>query len=154
MNDLKIQNSRNIFQTVNQWLAMAGIEKKGDIDQFRLCRDLILEELDELEEAYKAKDEDQQRDAVVDLMWVVLNWDYMNNLNSEEYAERVAKSNWSKFCKTEEEAEKTVDAYIRGVHPSKPGARIECYIQQSGEYWIVKRLSDNKILKSINFIEP
>ena len=154
MNNLTDQNSRNIFQTVNQWLAIAGVEKKGNIDQFRLCKALILEELEELEEAFLAGDKKLQKDGVVDLIWVTLNWDYMNDLNSEEYAERVAKSNWSKFCKTVEEAEKTVDAYIRGVHPSKPGAKIECYIQQSGEYWIVKRLSDNKILKSINFVEP
>jgi len=144
----------NIFQDINNWLKVAGQEQVGNEANFQLIKSLILEELEELEEAYKANDKQGQRDAIVDLMWVTLNWDYYNSLNSEEHADKVSFSNWTKFCTSEDEAIKTMDAYIRGIHPSKPGIKIECYIVQSGNNWIVKRLSDNKVLKSINFVEP
>ena len=145
-------NEDSIFQTVNNWLETSG--RKRDPNMFPLVKNLILEELEELELAVIAKDPQEQRDAIVDLIWVVLNWDYANNLNSEEHATAVAKANWSKFCTTEDEAIQTVDAYIRGVHPSKPGAKIDCYYVQSNDYWVVRRLSDDKILKSINFKAP
>jgi len=151
---LSQEKNYNIFKDVSQWLTTASQPQLGNQDQFQLVKNLILEELEELEEAVKSGDKQEQRDAIVDLLWVTLNWDYMNSLNSEEHAQKVSFSNWTKFCTSEEEAIKTVDAYIRGIHPSKPGIKIECYMQQSGDYWIIKRLSDNKVLKSINFIEP
>lgn len=144
----------NIFQDVNNWLSAANQLRVPSKENFKLCKDLILEELEELEQAFIDKDAAGQRDAIVDLIWVALNWDYYANLNSESHAKSVLASNLSKFCTTKEEAEQTVHAYITGTHPSKPGQKIECYIDESDDYFIVKRLSDNKVLKSINFVEP
>ncbi len=65
----------------------------------------------------------------------------------------VMDSNFSKFCTSQDEADKTVEAYANGTHPNKNGEKIKCYHVKVGDYWIVKRVEDGKILKSINFKE-
>lgn len=147
-------SSYNIFQDVSQWLKTAGVPQNGSREQYNLGLSLIEEELEELTEAWEKDDKVGQTDAVVDLLWVVLNYSHFFNLDSEEYAKRVSKSNWSKFCSTIEQARDTVAAYALGTHPSKPGAKISCYVDHAGEFFIVKRISDNKVMKSLNFQEP
>lgn len=96
------------------------------------------------------------RDACADLRVVMGNMVHFSGINdkfNEDFNE-VMDSNFSKFCKTEEEAQKTIEAYSNGTHPSKLGESIECYYINVGEYWIIKRKSDNKVLKSIGFVEP
>ena len=68
--------------------------------------------------------------------------------------EQVYKSNMSKLCKTEEEAKQTVEAYKLGTHPNKLGKVIITHYEKAKEGFVVRRTSDNKYLKSINFVEP
>lgn len=51
----------------------------------------------------------------------------------------VHENNMSKFCKSEEEAEKTAEDY--------DNKGVKCFIRQVGEYWVVKRSADGKVLK-------
>lgn len=51
----------------------------------------------------------------------------------------VHENNMSKFCKSEEEAEATAQGYA--------DTGIPCFIRQVGNYWVVKRTSDGKVLK-------
>ncbi len=60
--------------------------------------------------------------------------------------EKVHLSNMSKTCKTQLEAEQTIE------HVSKTEG--ECYYKQVGEYWIVYRMKDNKVMKSVNYKKP
>lgn len=154
-----MKETETIFQQVHDWLKTAGVVKNDSIETFNIIKEFILEELDELEIAVKNNDTDGQKDAIIDLIWMVLNWAYSKDLTQlEQFANRVNWSNWTKFCATEQEAIDTCNAYLQGKHPSKPGKKIECYISESTHndqrIFIVKRLSDNKILKSINFLEP
>lgn len=104
----------------------------------------------ELKEAYQNNNIEEQKDAIVDLLWVVLNWGYYNNLDLDDTVKKVSISNWSKFCSSEEEAIATVNAYKSGTHWAKPNETVDCFYTKSNEHWIVKR-ADGKILKSINY---
>jgi NTP pyrophosphatase (non-canonical NTP hydrolase) len=88
-------------------------------------------------------------DALVDIEWVVTNTLYFYNILLEEYQKQfdtVTDSNYSKFCKTEEEAKQSCQAY------SDKG--IETYYIGRNGLFIILRKEDNKILKGINFVEP
>lgn len=147
-------SSYNIFQDVHNFLNTAGVKPEGSPEQHKFCISLIEEELEELVEAWNDGNKEEMADAVADLLVVTLNYAHAFSIDAEEMSKRVSKSNWSKFCTTLEEAQNTVSAYASGTHPNKPGAKISCWIDEVGKYFIVKRVSDNKILKSINFQEP
>ena len=53
----------------------------------------------------------------------------------------------SKACKTEEEAKETVT-----VRAKEQGE--ECYYEKVGDYFIVYRKRDRKVMKSINYFRP
>lgn len=105
------------------------------------------------------KDEEsltELRDACADMRVVMGNLIHFAGIKdkfNEDFNE-VMESNFSKFCKTEEEADASVKAYAEGNHPNKTGSVIECYHEKVGEYWVIKRNSDNKVMKSIGFVEP
>jgi hypothetical protein len=62
----------------------------------------------------------------------------------KELFDEVQRSNMSKACTSEEEAQKTVEHYKK-----KDGT--ECYYLQEGNKWLVYRKSDNKTIKSIGY---
>ena len=74
-------------------------------------------------------------------------------LELQKEFDKVEKSNFSKYCKTFEEAQETVNAYANGTHPNKLGEIIETYIVSTKytEYPFVVKRKDGKVLKSINF---
>ena len=53
----------------------------------------------------------------------------------------------SKSCKTEEEAEKTVT--LRAKEQGE-----ECHFEKVGDYYVVYRTRDRKVMKSINYFRP
>jgi hypothetical protein len=64
----------------------------------------------------------------------------------DAYAE-VQASNMSKVCKTEEEANLTVR-----VREQEQGT--VCHYEKQGDYWVVYRTWDRKVMKSINYFKP
>jgi hypothetical protein len=62
------------------------------------------------------------------------------------YAE-VQASNMSKACKTEEEAIETVK-----VRSAEQNA--DCHYEKVGDYYIVYRSHDRKVMKNINYFKP
>jgi len=101
-------------------------------------------------------DLDEFRDACADMRVVMGNLIHFAGIKEKfnEDFEEVMNSNFSKFCKTEQEAKDSVEAYILGTHPNKMGSVIDCYYEKVGEYWIIKRDKDNKVMKSIGYTEP
>lgn len=142
--------SLNFIKDVYKWLLTSGQARVGSKEQLNLVENLILEELAELKEAYQNNNIEEQKDAIVDLLWVVLNWGYYNNLDLDDTIKKVSISNWSKFCSSEEEAIATVNAYKSGTHWAKPNETVDCFYTKLNEHWVVKR-TDGKILKSINY---
>lgn len=135
---------------------------------------LILEELKELAEAFgsevytefgqmlfKASDEvrkevENQRehltpsvlkalDAALDLQYVLSGTIVACGFakNFEEAFDEVHNSNMSKLCETQQEAENTCDHYKALKQP--------CTFTQKGDYYMVVRDGDGKVLKSINY---
>lgn len=142
------ENNADIYD----WLATAG-HNFGNTTKVSLALDLVDEELSELNQAILDDDELEILDAINDLYWVIGNVSYFKGITPEKianYGELVSVSNWSKFCKTEEEAIATVKAYALGTHPDKIGEIIEAYHEEVNNLYVVKR-HDGKVLKSINY---
>jgi predicted HAD superfamily Cof-like phosphohydrolase len=58
--------------------------------------------------------------------------------------DEVQRSNMSKACNSEEEANQTIQFY-----KEKDGT--DCYYMKEGNKWLVYRKADNKTIKSINY---
>lgn len=115
-------------------------------DRCRLRVALIAEELKELEVAILEKDIVEVADALCDIQYVLSGAILEFGLGDKfkELFDEVQRSNMSKACTSEEEAQKTVEHYKK-----KDGT--ECYYRQEGDKWLVYRKSDNKTIKSINY---
>jgi predicted HAD superfamily Cof-like phosphohydrolase len=107
---------------------------------------LIAEELKELEEAVKNKDIIEVADALCDIQYVLSGAILEFGLGEKFKAlfEEVQRSNMSKACTSEREAEETVAFY-------KANKDTECYYREEGGRWLVYRKADNKTIKSINY---
>jgi predicted HAD superfamily Cof-like phosphohydrolase len=110
---------------------------------------LIEEENHELMDAVEAQDLVETADALCDLVYVIMGaikaYGFSKALFEELFNE-VHRSNMSKVCSSEEEANNTIAKY------HKEG--IEVGYKKVGEYWVISRTSDNKVLKSINYSAP
>ena len=106
---------------------------------------LLQEELDELKQAIADNDITEIADALCDLQYVLsgavlefgLGHKFVHLFNE------VQRSNMSKACSTQEEADKTIEFYKNKGE--------EAYSEVSGEKINVHRKSDHKVLKSINY---
>lgn len=134
----------NKTETIYKWLRTAGM-KFGDKSKLLLALNLIKEEVEELATAIMEDDLEEIKDAVIDIHYVTRNASYFAGIfpkELEQMWDKVTTSNFSKFCTTEEEAIKTVEAYKeKGITTS---------YSKSGDYYIILR-DDGKILKSINY---
>lgn len=110
----------------------------------------IQEELNELKQAVEENDIVGVFDAILDITYVGLgNGALVFGLKDkieDGYAE-VQASNLSKVCKSEEEANLTVR--VRETEQKEP-----CHYEKVGDYWIVYRTRDMKVMKSINYFKP
>ena len=59
----------------------------------------------------------------------------------------ITTSNFTKFCTSEEEAKETVNEYITEHN-------IPTRYELINDYYVIKRISDDKVMKSINFEPP
>ena len=115
-------------------------------DRCKLRVALIAEELKELEAAIREKDIVEVADALCDIQYVLSGAILEFGLGEKfkDLFDEVQRSNMSKTCSSEEEAQKTVEHYLK-----KDGT--ECYYKKEGSHWLVYRTSDNKTIKSINY---
>ncbi|HCM75927.1 MAG TPA: hypothetical protein DIS90_06070 [Cytophagales bacterium] len=107
---------------------------------------LIAEELKELEVAILEKDIVEVADALCDIQYVLSGAILEFGLGDKFKAlfEEVQRSNMSKACDSEQEAQATVEHYKK-----KDGT--ECYYKEAEGKWLVYRKSDNKTIKSVNY---
>ena len=112
--------------------------------------DFIQEELAEYKEACERGDIVEILDALCDITYVSLgNGTMLHGLKGKIWNayQEVQASNMSKACKTEEEAIETAKSEAARVGE-------ETHYEQVGEYWVVYRSRDRKVLKSINYFRP
>lgn len=138
------------------------LSKEELIEKAKLVKKLLCEEVDEFIDAINGVDNDGEIDetemlnACADVLVVASNLPYYAGITLEDLKEEcdlTYESNLTKFCKTEEEAERTVEAYANGIHPNKPGTILITTYKETGNkrYPYVIMGADGKILKSINF---
>jgi predicted HAD superfamily Cof-like phosphohydrolase len=103
------------------------------------------EELDELEEAVAQNDVVGIMDALGDIQYV-LDGFFLNcglHVVKDQILEEIHRSNMTKACKSPDDALKTMDhLYNQGI---------ETYSEQKGEHYIIKRSSDGKIMKALDY---
>ena len=118
--------------------------------EWEFVYNFVLEELDEYKEACESGDIVGVLDALCDITYVSLgNGVMLHGLRRKilpAYAE-VQASNMSKSCITEEEARQTVE--LRSKEQDEP-----CHYEEKGDYYVVYRTRDRKVMKSINYFKP
>ena len=115
-------------------------------DRCKLRVNLIAEELKELQEAIDNQDLVEVADALCDIQYVLSGAVLEFGLGDKfvDLFNEVQRSNMSKACSTYEEAEATVNHYAK-----KDGTEAE--IMQDGDKFLVYRILDNKVLKSVGY---
>ncbi|MEQ8473292.1 MAG: nucleoside triphosphate pyrophosphohydrolase family protein [Marinoscillum sp.] len=115
-------------------------------DRCALRVSLIAEELKELEEAILANDLVEVADALCDIQYVLSGAVLEFGLGEKfvELFNEVQRSNMSKACLTEAEAQATVEHYK--LHKNTDSY----YVKEDGKF-LVYRKGDNKTLKSVNY---
>ena len=119
-------------------------EMKADLgtQKNNLRFELMKEENEEYLEAVQNNDLVEIADALCDLQYVLSGAVLEFGLGNKfvELFNEVQRSNMSKTCDTEEQAQETVEFYTsRGE---------EAYYEKSGDKYNVHRVSDNKVLKN------
>jgi predicted HAD superfamily Cof-like phosphohydrolase len=118
--------------------------------EWEFVYNFVLEELEEYKEACESGDIVGVLDALCDITYVSLgNGVMLHGLRRKilpAYAE-VQASNMSKSCITEEEARQTVE--LRSKEQGEP-----CHYEEKGDYYVVYRTRDRKVMKSINYFKP
>ena len=115
-------------------------------DRCKLRVSLIAEELRELQEAIENQDLVEVADALCDIQYVLSGAVLEFGLGQKfvDLFNEVQRSNMSKACSTYEEAQLTVAHYAK-----KDGTEVE--IVQDGDKFLVYRIVDNKVLKSVKY---
>ena len=118
--------------------------------EWQFVYDFILEELEEYKEACERGDIVEVLDALCDIAYVSLgNGTMLHGLKDKIWPayEEVQASNMSKACETKEEAIQTVTKRAK-----EQGE--ECHYEKVGDYYVVYRSRDRKVMKSINYFRP
>jgi predicted HAD superfamily Cof-like phosphohydrolase len=118
--------------------------------EWQFVYDFVLEELEEYRQACENGDIVEILDALCDLTYVATgNGTMLHGLKDKIWPayQEVQASNMSKSCKTEEEAMETVT--LRSKEQAEP-----CHSEKVGDYWVVYRTRDRKVMKNINYFRP
>ena len=113
---------------------------------------LIREEVRELEEAVRAEDMVEVLDALGDILVVTYGMAYRLGYNADEVYDLIHKSNMTKFCSTEDEAQATVEKYRKEYEAgSSPYATPAYRLSKDKTRWIVYNQDTDKIIKNMNY---
>jgi hypothetical protein len=119
-------------------------------NEWMFVYNFILEELEEYKEACETGNIVEVLDALCDIAYVSIgNGAMLHGLKDKlwEAYQEVQASNMSKACNSEEEAQQTVER--RSAEQNEP-----CHYEKVGEYYIVYRSRDRKVMKNVNYFRP
>ena len=143
VNEVEIFNAT--FGKPNNYVPTIPEKKETDF-----VYDFCIEEITEYQEACRNGDIVEILDAICDIAYVTLgNATMLHGLKDKIWPayQEVQASNMSKSCKTEEEATQTVTQRAK-----EQGE--ECHFEKVGNYYVVYRTRDRKVMKSINYFRP
>jgi predicted HAD superfamily Cof-like phosphohydrolase len=121
-----------------------------DRKEWMFVYDFIMEELEEYKEACEKGDIVEVLDALCDITYVSIgNGTMLHGLKDRIWKayQEVQASNMSKACKTTEEAVETCKREAERIGEAT-------HFEKVGEYYIVYRNRDKKVLKSYNYFRP
>jgi hypothetical protein len=121
-----------------------------DEKEWMFVYNFILEELEEYKHACETGNIVEVLDALCDITYVSLgNGAMLHGLKNKVWSayQEVQASNLSKACSSEEEAQETVR--VRAEEQ-----KTACHYEKVGEYYIVYRTHDRKVMKNINYFRP
>jgi len=157
MTDFKIIKKGNVpfIDEVEEFNAVMGKPNNYEPTipnrkEWEFVYNFILEELEEYREACERGDIVEVLDALCDITYVSLgNGAMLHGLKDKIWPayQEVQASNMSKACKTKEEAISTVSQ--RSIEQGE-----ECHYEKVGEYYIVYRTRDRKVMKNVNYFRP
>ena len=119
-------------------------------NEWMFVYNFILEELEEYKHACETGDIVEVLDALCDIAYVSIgNGAMLHGLKDKLWSayQEVQASNMSKACINEEEAQATVE--LRSKEQNEP-----CHYEKVGDYFIVYRSRDRKVMKNVNYFRP
>ncbi len=160
----KLKSGDNIRADVAEFLQMSSSCDIRTIDELKArlanCLKFVKEEIAEIEEVLDSTQSDEMLLAklaleTTDLIWTAHNLscalDSFKPGLFDMASDDVKRANFTKFCVTEEEANKTQELYADGLHFSRRGQRIDTTVHRVATYrrvvWAVKD-SNGKTMKS------
>ena len=117
-----------------------------------LRKDLINEEVNELNEAIANKDITETMDALADILVVTLGAFDALGIDGDKVFNEVHNSNMSKICTTEDEAIESVEWYKKNKKDIYPDPAYRLSSTKQG--YVVYNKTSGKVLKNINWKEP
>jgi predicted HAD superfamily Cof-like phosphohydrolase len=148
-----IQLVKEFHEVYAHIIASSPVIPSDDTNVFRI--NFMKEELAELATAAMHKNLVEFADGLGDLQYVLDGW--FLNAGLLEYKDAIMaeihSSNMSKVCETQEIAELTIIS-LQDLHDPKDEAEPKYHWEKVGQYFIVKRSIDGKVMKSINFRKP
>jgi predicted HAD superfamily Cof-like phosphohydrolase len=117
--------------------------------QWEFVYNFIHEELDEYKEACENNDIIGVADALGDIMYVLCNGIMLHGMKDkiQDIYQEIQASNMSKTCKTKDEA-------IATVYEREQVLGERCHYEQINDHWVVYRISDKKVQKSLSYFKP
>ena len=113
--------------------------------------DLILEEVQELQDAIHHGDFLQVIDALTDILYVTYGAGVAFGIDMDKAFSLVHRSNMSKLALREEDAQKTVAWYRQNAHLHPYDS--PSYVQnQKGTHYIIRNETSGKILKNLDYL--
>ena len=119
-------------------------------NEWMFVYNFILEELEEYKHACETGDIVEELDALCDIAYVSIgNGAMLHGLKDKlwDAYQEVQASNMSKACVDEKEAQETVQR--RSKEQNEP-----CHYEKVGDYYIVYRTRDRKVMKNVNYFRP
>jgi len=141
----EVEEFNAIMGKPNNYIPVIPEEK-----EWMFVYNFILEELEEYKHACETGDIVEVLDALCDITYVSLgNGAMLHGLKDKVWPayQEVQASNLSKACTSEEEAQETVR--VRSAEQEEP-----CHFEKIGNYYIVYRTRDRKVMKNINYFRP
>ena len=141
----EVEEFNAVMGKPNNYNPVIPVEK-----EWMFVYNFILEELEEYKHACETGNIVEVLDALCDITYVSLgNGAMLHGLKDKIWPayQEVQASNLSKACSSEEEAQETVRVRSQEQETA-------CHYEKVGNYYIVYRTSDRKVMKNINYFRP
>lgn len=156
----QFSNSDCNYDRINYWSTVFGapvfknLIKQPEPERYELLINLITEECNECIKEHSDNNLEKLVLELGDLLWVTIRAMMEIGVEPKDVIAKIYNANMSKACSTLREAELSVKMYANGTHPHKLGENIDAYYEKILNLYVIRRKSDNKILKSIYTQKP